>query len=125
MARAKKKTSKPLEKQLWSTAQCCHSNKPREGENMDSGGSKIILCQTAVEPLEESELLFFADVADILKAGRATAYRAVNVAMVETYWHMGQRIVEEEQQGKTRAGYGEALMARLSRYLGENFGKEF
>jgi len=33
--------------------------------------------------------------------------------------------VEEEQQGKVRAGYGEALMVKLSRYLGESFGKGF
>ena len=52
-------------------------------------------------------------------------YRAVDAAMVETYWRMGRRIVEEEQQGKARAGYGEALMVRLSRYLDKNFGKGF
>jgi predicted nuclease of restriction endonuclease-like (RecB) superfamily len=45
--------------------------------------------------------------------------------MVETYWRLGKRIVEEEQQGKARAGYGEALIVNLSRYLGENFGKGF
>jgi len=81
--------------------------------------------QATTADLEESQLLFFADVAGILKMGRATACRAVNAAMVETYWRMGRRIVEEEQHGKARAGYGEALMARLSRYLGENFGKGF
>ena len=84
-----------------------------------------VIRQTIVAASEKSELLFFADVADILKAGRATTYRAVNAAMVETYWRLGRRIVEEEQQGQARAGYGEALMVRLSRYLGENFGKGF
>ena len=74
---------------------------------------------------EESERLFFADIADILKSGRGAAYRAVNATMVKTYWRMGRRIVEEEQRGKVRAGYGEALMVRLSRYLGESFGKGF
>jgi hypothetical protein len=68
---------------------------------------------------------FFADVAEILRAGRATAYRAVHSAMVETYWRLGRHIVEEEQQGKARAGYGEALIVNLSRYLGESFGKGF
>ncbi|MCL1861334.1 MAG: PDDEXK nuclease domain-containing protein [Proteobacteria bacterium] len=79
----------------------------------------------AVAVSEENERLFFADIADILKSGRGMAYRAVNATMVETYWRMGRRIVEEEQQGKVRAGYGEALMVKLSRYLGENFGKGF
>jgi predicted nuclease of restriction endonuclease-like (RecB) superfamily len=71
------------------------------------------------------EQRFFADIAQILQTGRATAYRAVNTAMVETYWRMGRRIVEEEQQGKERAAYGEALVVNLSRYLGESFGKGF
>lgn len=71
------------------------------------------------------ELAFFADIACILQSGRASAYRAVNTAMVQTYWHMGQRIVEEEQRGKERAEYGQALIANLSRHLGEHFGKGF
>ncbi len=50
---------------------------------------------------------FFADVAQMLTMARSQAYKAVNSLMVETYWHMGKRIVEEEQQGKSRAEYGE------------------
>ena len=38
--------------------------------------------------------------------------------MIQTYWQLGQRIVEEEQQGDARAEYGKALISRLSRYLG-------
>jgi predicted nuclease of restriction endonuclease-like (RecB) superfamily len=68
---------------------------------------------------------FFADIAAILQSGRSTACRAVNTAMVETYWRIGQRIVEEEQHGKERADYGKALIANLSRHLGESFGKGF
>ncbi len=68
---------------------------------------------------------FFTDIAQILHKGRTAAYRAVHSAMVETYWRMGQRIVEEEQQGAARAGYGEALIVSLSRYLGECLGKGF
>ena len=71
------------------------------------------------------EQQFFVDVAEILKTGRAAAYRAINSAMVETYWQMGRRIVEEEQCGKERAEYGDYLMVNLSRYLGETFGKGF
>jgi len=67
----------------------------------------------------------FADVAQILQAGRSQALRAVNTAMVQTYWKLGQRIVEEEQQGEARAEYGQALLSKLSRYLGEQFGQGF
>lgn len=72
-----------------------------------------------------NEQRFFADVAQILQAGRSQAYRAINTEMVHTYWHLGQRIVEEEQQGQTRAEYGQALIRKLSRYLGEHFGQGF
>ena len=34
--------------------------------------------------------------------------------MVEAYWMIGKRIVEEEQEGKTRAEYGKKLIENLS-----------
>ena len=68
---------------------------------------------------------FFIEVADLLNSARLQAYKAVNAVMVETYWHMGKRIVEEEQQGKNRAEYGEHLIENLSRYLTDTFGKGF
>jgi hypothetical protein len=52
---------------------------------------------------------FYQTVADILRAARTNAYRAVNFAMVEAYWHVGRTIVEEEQLGEARADYGAAL----------------
>ncbi|WP_269902070.1 PDDEXK nuclease domain-containing protein [Paenalcaligenes faecalis] len=72
-----------------------------------------------------NEQQFFADIARILQTGRSQAYQAVNTAMVQTYWQLGQRIVEQEQQGEVRAEYGKALITNLSRYLGDTFGKGF
>lgn len=72
-----------------------------------------------------NEQQFFADIARILQTGRSQAYQAVNTAMVQTYWQLGQRIVEQEQQGEARAEYGKALITNLSRYLGDTFGKGF
>jgi predicted nuclease of restriction endonuclease-like (RecB) superfamily len=43
--------------------------------------------------------------------------------MVEAYWRIGQRIVEEEQGGKNRADYGAFLIRGLARQLGEEFGQ--
>jgi len=71
------------------------------------------------------EQQFFADIRDLLRAGRETAYRSVNTVMVKTYWQIGKRIVEQEQQGKTRAEYGEYLIVNLSHYLTDCFGKGF
>ena len=45
--------------------------------------------------------------------------------MVTTYWQIGKRIVEEEQHGQNRAGYGDNLITNLSRYLSDTLGKGF
>jgi predicted nuclease of restriction endonuclease-like (RecB) superfamily len=73
----------------------------------------------------ESEKLFFADISRILNEGRKKANAAVNYAMVETYWNIGKRIVDQEQQGKERANYGDQLIVNLSRFLSDTFGKGF
>lgn len=65
------------------------------------------------------------DVVDLLEEARRTSARAVNAIMTATYWAIGRRIVEEEQGGRTRAGYGEELIARLSRDLTARFGRGF
>ena len=68
---------------------------------------------------------FFTDVRSILASARQQAYTAVNAAMVQAYWQIGQRIVEEEQGGQTKAVYGEGLLPELSRALTSEFGKGF
>ena len=45
--------------------------------------------------------------------------------MVEAYWEIGRRIVEEEQRGKERAEYGKEIVKNLSKELTEEFGKGF
>ncbi len=68
---------------------------------------------------------FFTEISGLLQQARTTAYKAVNTVMVQTYWQIGRRIVEQEQQGQTRAGYGDFLITNLSRYLSDSFGKGF
>lgn len=68
---------------------------------------------------------FFSDIAILLTTARTKAYRTVNSIMVETYWLIGQRIVEEEQKGSNRAEYGDYLIVNLSKYLTDTFGKGF
>ena len=64
-------------------------------------------------------------VREILETARSSAYRAVNFAMVQAYWHIGREIAEEEQKGKTRAAYGEYLLINLSERLTKDLGKGF
>ncbi len=69
--------------------------------------------------------LFFSDIRAILQQARQKAYTAVNFAMVEAYWRIGKRIVQEEQQGEVRAEYGKYLVKELSKQLTSEFGKGF
>lgn len=68
---------------------------------------------------------FFNDIRAILQQARQKAYTAVNFAMVEAYWQIGKRIVQEEQQGEARAEYGKYLIKELSKQLTSEFGKGF
>lgn len=68
---------------------------------------------------------FHADIRNILAQARGKARSAVNAAMVEAYWLIGQRIVQEEQQGQQKAQYGTRLMQELSTALTADFGKGF
>ena len=65
------------------------------------------------------------ELAVVIDAGRATAVRYVNVALVATYWLIGRRVVEFEQAGKQRAGYGEQLLEKISKDLSARFGRGF
>ncbi len=67
----------------------------------------------------------YADIKNILEQARNNAIRAVNFSMVIAYWKIGKRIVDEEQGGKKRAGYGEFLLKDLAGKLTKNFGKGF
>lgn len=69
--------------------------------------------------------VFFKEIKEIIVQARSKAYSAINSAMVEAYWQMGKRIVEEEQQGKGRADYGSQLLKSLSKELTKEFGKGF
>lgn len=60
---------------------------------------------------------FHADIKTILEQARSKARSAVNAAMVEAYWLIGRRIVEEEQGGQHKAEYGRRLIEDLSTAL--------
>lgn len=68
---------------------------------------------------------FVADIRDIIYKGKNTAISSVNSVMIATYWNIGKRIVEEEQQGKSRADYGKRLIEALAYELSNEFGSGF
>jgi hypothetical protein len=66
-----------------------------------------------------------AGISDLLgQAGRAAA-RAVNTVLTATYWEVGRRLIEFEQGGKRRAGYGEGLLRQLGQDLTAKHGRGF
>ena len=64
-------------------------------------------------------------IAQIIEAARSDVRYAVNQAMVQRYWQIGQIIVEQEQQGQERAEYGTQQLKQLSAALMERLGKGF
>jgi predicted nuclease of restriction endonuclease-like (RecB) superfamily len=68
---------------------------------------------------------YITEIKQILKEARAKAYAAVNYSMVEAYWLIGKRIVEEIQQGGNRANYGEQVIKNISKALTAEFDRGF
>ena len=67
----------------------------------------------------------FDDSCAIIEAARMSAFRAVNVAMVQRNWLLGKRIAEEELEGKERAEYGAEVINKLSKQLTGLYGSGF
>lgn len=89
------------------------------------GMKKLYICRLKMENklshiTEES---FVNDIKRIVEQGRHAAYSTVNAVMIETYWHIGRRIVEQEQNGKERAEYGKYLIKALSAELTRSYGR--
>ncbi|MFR0834907.1 MAG: DUF1016 N-terminal domain-containing protein [Barnesiella sp.] len=63
-----------------------------------------------------------SDIRSIIEQGRQQAYAAANRIAVLTYWHIGRRIVEEEQYGEVRAQYGTRLIKTLAEQLMPKYG---
>jgi predicted nuclease of restriction endonuclease-like (RecB) superfamily len=79
--------------------------------------------------LAEIELTDYDEVltgiVEMLETARRASARTVNAVMTTAYWETGRRIVEHEQGGGRRAGYGEALIARLATDLASRYGRGF
>jgi hypothetical protein len=68
---------------------------------------------------------YIEEIKAILLQARQKAFTTVNTAMVEAYWMIGKRIVDQEQHGENRAAYGENILKELSKSLTGTFGKGF
>lgn len=67
----------------------------------------------------------YEEIKGLLKSARESIVSNVNSTMTKTYFLIGKRIVEEEQNGNERAEYGKSLIKNLSLELTKEFGKGF
>ena len=67
----------------------------------------------------------YAEISSLLKEARESIVSNINTTMTKTYFLIGKRIVEEEQNGNERATYGKNLIKNLSKKLTNEFGKGF
>ena len=77
------------------------------------------------QKIQRGESEFISGIRELLIEARKSVVRQVNTTMLTTYYEIGRRIVEQEQQGKEDANYGEYILVRLSESLSGSFGKGF
>lgn len=78
--------------------------------------------------IEKNEIInkdLYTDIAVILHKARHETFKAVNFFMVDAYWNIGKRIIDEEQNGEKRAEYGAYLLRNLAKLLTTEFGSGF
>lgn len=68
---------------------------------------------------------FIEEIRQLLRQARQGVLHQVNTIMVKTYFEIGRRIVEQEQNGQDQAVYGSYLLETLSLTLSKEFGKGF
>lgn len=67
----------------------------------------------------------YGRVRDIIETARRSVARSVNTAQVVSNWLVGKEIVQEEQKGASRAGYGRRLLHNLSQRLQGELGRGY
>jgi len=67
----------------------------------------------------------FDNIKRIINDSKSKIYTTINTTIIDAYWNIGKKIVEEEQKGKKRARYGEYLIKELSHRLTNEFEKGF
>lgn len=88
-----------------------------------AGKSADLFSATGIVYVKGPDLL--TDARAIIDAAQASAYRAVNVALVYRNWLLGRRIAEEDLGGKDRAEYGSRVVTSLAEQLTGIYGDGF
>lgn len=75
--------------------------------------------------LQHSNQSLYHAITGIIAKARSVAYRSANTILLKMYWEIGQLIVEDEQQGASRAEYGKSVLKNLAARLTLEFGRGF
>lgn len=75
--------------------------------------------------MDLENIKFYDEIVELLKRARSGVKQLIDSTMAHTYFDIGRRIIEEEQNGKERAEYGKEIIKNLSKRLTKEFGKGF
>ena len=92
---------------------------------MDANSESVIPRMSTDKHELEKVAALYGEIRTVLERARSSAYRAVNLAMVQAYWQIGCLIVVHEQKGESRAEYGKAVLEEISKRLTAEFGKGY
>ncbi len=74
---------------------------------------------------KELEEKMYKEIKELIENSRRRAYEAVNTILLDLYWHIGENIVNNLQNGEKRAKYGTNLINNVSSRLSKQYGKNF
>ena len=85
------------------------------------------MAKLKVENLGEQELeeKMYNEIKELIENSRKRVLRFANTELVTLYWHIGENIVNNLQEGEKRAKYGKYILANLSMRLTEKYGKGY
>ena len=88
-----------------------NKNNSLEASNFAAASASMdVLCHNSIE---------------LIQYARKIAVNQVNIVQLMTYYALGRWIVEEQQAGEHRAGYGKRVIQTLSNRLNAEFGRGF
>lgn len=90
---------------------------------MNKKDAMVMRSNFELTTIEEKQ--FYEDVKKILLEARERAYSNASAIMTQAYWNIGKRIIEQEQNGESKAKYGSYLIKNLSKELSDEFGTGF
>ncbi len=91
----------------------------KEGDKMEHNEN------TEITKIETNEDRLYLNTVDLIQYARGLAAKQVNFIQLMTYYSIGRWIVEEQQEGNSRAKYGQNIINNLSKKLLNEFGRGF